>query len=75
MLLLKMQLILMLQLADNKLRWELQSDGSYVKVPALGKVIDSHAILETYANKIYDKTKKETPDYVRRLAERILKES
>ena len=71
----KIEQILMLQLADNKLRWELQSDGSYVKVPALGKVIDNHAILETYANKIYDKTKKETPDYVRRLAERILKES
>jgi polyphosphate kinase len=71
----KIQQILMLQLADNRLRWELQSDGSYIKVPALGKVIDNHAILETYANKIYDKTKKETPDYVRRLAERILKES
>jgi len=71
----KIEQILMLQLADNKLRWELQNDGGYVKVPALGKVIDSHAILETYANKIYDKTKKETPDYVRRLAERILKES
>ncbi len=71
----KIEQILMLQLLDNKLRWELQRDGTYIKVPTLGKVIDSHMILETYANKIYDKTKKETPDYVRRLAERILKES
>ncbi len=67
--------ILKLQLADNKLRWELQNDGNYVKAPTLGKVIDNHTILETYVNKIHDKTKKETPNYVGRLAKRILKEN
>ena len=67
--------ILMLQLEDNQLRWELQEDGNYVKVPLLGKAINNHEVLEQYVNKIYDKTKKETPDYVSRLASQILKES
>lgn len=71
----KIEQILMLQLADNALRWELQEDGNYTKVPLLGKTVNSHAVLEEYVNKIHDKTKKETPDYVSRLANRILKES
>jgi len=70
----KIEQILMLQLADNQLRWRLQESGEYVKVPALGKAINNHEILEQYVNKIHDKTKKETPDYVHRLANRILKE-
>ena len=71
----KIEQILMLQLADNSLRWELQEDGNYTKVPSLGKRINNQSVLEEYVNKIHDKTKKETPDYVSRLANRILKES
>ncbi|WP_295421029.1 RNA degradosome polyphosphate kinase [Sulfurovum sp.] len=71
----KIEQILMLQLADNQLRWELQEDGHYIKVPLLGKPVNNHTVLEQYVNKIYDKTKKETPDYVNRLASRILKEN
>ena len=71
----KIEQILMLQLADNSLRWELQEDGNYTKVPSLGKRINNQCVLEEYVNKIHDKTKKETPDYVSRLANRILKES
>ena len=71
----KIEQILMLQLADNTLRWELQSDGNYTKIPQLGKNVNNHSILEEYVSKIHDKTKKETPDYVSRLANRILKES
>ena len=71
----KIEHILMLQLADNQLRWQLQEDGNYIKVPLLGKAINNHTILEEYTNKIYDKTKKETPDYVSRLANRILKDN
>jgi len=71
----KIEQILMLQLADNALRWELQSDGNYTKVPSLGKDINNHAVLEEYVSKIHDKTKKETPDYVNRLANRLLKDS
>ena len=71
----KIEQILMLQLADNALRWELQEDGNYTKVPPLGKTVNNHCVLEEYVNKIHDKTKKETPDYVSRLANRILKDS
>jgi len=71
----KIEQILMLQLADNQLRWLLKEDGNYVKVPLLGKPVNNHDVLEAYTNKIHDKTKKETPDYVSRLASRILKES
>jgi len=70
----KIEQILILQLADNQLRWELQEDGNYIKVPLLGKSVNNHNVLEAYTNKIHDKTKKETPDYVNRLANRILKE-
>lgn len=71
----KIEQILILQLADNQLRWLLKEDGNYVKVPLLGKAVNNHAVLESYTNKIHDKTKKETPDYVSRLASRILKDS
>ncbi len=71
----KIEQILMLQLADNTLRWELQEDGNYTKVPSLGKTINNHCVLEEYVDKIHDKTKKETPNYVSRLANRILKDS
>jgi polyphosphate kinase len=71
----KIEQILKLQLSDNALRWELQSDGNYTKVLPLGKEVNNHCILEEYIGKIYDKTKKETPDYVSRLANKILKES
>ena len=66
--------ILKLQLADNVRRWELQSDGSYLKVPTVGKAIDNHAVLENYTKRIYDKSSKETPEYVKRLAQKMLKE-
>jgi polyphosphate kinase len=55
------------------LRWILQEGGEYIKVPALGKSVNNHEILEQYVNKIYAKAKKETPDSVNRLANRILK--
>ena len=71
----KIEQILILQLADNQLRWTLQEDGTYIKVPLLGKAVNNHTALEQYVNRVHDKTKKETPDYVSRLASRILKDS
>jgi len=71
----KIEQILMLQLADNSLRWELQSDGNYTKVPQLSKEVNNHCVLEEYVSKIHDKAKKETPDYVSRLANKILKDN
>ncbi|MDQ7047626.1 MAG: RNA degradosome polyphosphate kinase [Sulfurovum sp.] len=70
----KIEQILMLQLSDNQLRWILQEDGTYIKVPLLGKAVNNHSVLEQYVNRVHDKTKKETPDYVSRLANRILKD-
>jgi len=72
---LKIEQILTLQLSDNTLRWELDSKGNYTKVLALDKKVDNHSILENYVSKIHDKTKKETPDYVSRLVNKILKDS
>ncbi|HIQ28447.1 MAG TPA: polyphosphate kinase 1, partial [Sulfurovum sp.] len=71
----KVEQILMLQLADNTLRWELQEDGNYTKVLPLGKEVNNHCVLEEYVSKISDKTKKETPDYVSRLANKILRDT
>jgi len=70
----KIEQILILQLSDNQLRWQLQSDGNYIKIKANGKVINNHEILERYVNKIHDKSNKKTPDYVNRLASKILKD-
>jgi len=65
----------MLQLSDNQLRWELQEDGNYIKVPLLGKSVNNHNILENYTNKVHSKIKKETPNYINRLANKMLKDN
>ena len=70
----KIEQILKLQLTDNCLRWQLQPDGSYIKVKKEGKAVNNHEILEQYVNKIHNKSNKKTPDYVSRLASKILKE-
>ncbi|MCB4755100.1 MAG: RNA degradosome polyphosphate kinase, partial [Sulfurovum sp.] len=70
----KIEQILILQTTDNQLHWKLQKSGEYIKVPTLGKNINNHEILERYINKLYNKTKKEIPDYVHRLTNRIIKE-
>jgi polyphosphate kinase len=70
--------ILTLQLADNKLRWELGSDGSYheLRPPNGSRVVNSQELLEKYVNKIYDRTRKRSGgNYVKKLAEKLLKES
>jgi polyphosphate kinase len=71
----RIEQILQLQLKDNQLRWLLKESGEYIKVPAIGDRINNHTILENYVTKIHDKTRKEAPDYVRKLAGRLLKES
>ncbi len=71
----RIEQILLLQLKDNQLRWELKESGEYAKVPTLDGKINNHTILENYITKLYDKTRKETPDYVQKLAGRLLKDS
>lgn len=68
--------ILQLQVSDNELAYNLESDGSYSKVTAIkGKHIDSQKLLETHVNKVSKAVKKHTPNYVQQLASRLFKES
>jgi polyphosphate kinase len=54
--------LLNLQLGDNELAWELQSDGTYIQVQRDEdtKVINSQEYLENYINKIYKANTKTT---------------
>lgn len=68
--------ILQLQCSDNVLAHELQTDGSYLKVKHEGEnAIDTHKIVETHTNKVYNSVKKQTPNYVQQLTTRLFKES
>ncbi len=68
--------ILQLQVSDNVLAYELQSDGCYHKVKKdATKIIDNQRLFETHTNKVYKALKKDTPNYVQKLATRLLKES
>jgi polyphosphate kinase len=72
----KLTQILQLQSSDNVLAHELQTDGSYIRVPHdNGNLIDSHKIVETHTNKVYNSVKKHTPNYVQQLTTRLFKES
>ncbi|MDT8339740.1 MAG: polyphosphate kinase 1, partial [Sulfurimonas sp.] len=67
--------ILRLQCADNTLAHELQSDGSYKKIKNDGvKNINSHTLLEDYANKIAKASPKESAPLVQELMANIFKE-
>ncbi len=68
--------MLQLQVSDNVLSHELQSDGSYHKVKnERSKIINNQKLFESHTNKVYKSLKKETPNYVQNLATRLLKES
>jgi len=71
----KIKQILSLQLQDNTLRWKLKSSGEYKHIKQNDdKVINNHEILEEYITKIHNKNKKETPEYVKQLAKKVLKD-
>ena len=69
--------ILRLQCTDNVLAHELQSDGSYhrVKVEAGQQAINNHKIIEAHMTTMQKALKKESPNYVQQLAQRLLKDS
>jgi len=53
--------VLNLQLIDNELSWELQSNGEYERIEkGDNKAINSHTMLENYINKIHKSINKET---------------
>ncbi len=68
--------ILQLQISDNVLAHVLHSDGSYQKVKNdPSKIINNQKLFESHTNKVYKALQKETPNYVQKLAARLLKES
>ena len=69
--------ILQLQLNDNYLAWELQSDKSYKRVEVTGqKIINSQKILGDYINKIFNTLRKDTnTSKADKLAKKLFKES
>jgi len=68
--------ILKLQCSDNTLAYELQNDGSYIKIKKNdNKGINNHKLLEEYVNRIAKATKKETPSSVQQLVSRLFIES
>ncbi|QOP41785.1 RNA degradosome polyphosphate kinase [Sulfurimonas marina] len=67
--------ILNLQCSDNVLAHELQSDGTYTKVKADERSINSHKLLEEYVNKITKATRKESSTNIQHLVERLFIES
>ncbi|WP_457608383.1 RNA degradosome polyphosphate kinase [Nitratifractor sp.] len=76
----RIEQILTLQLADNQLRWVLEADGNYRRVEAKPgeRKVDSQELLEKYVNKIYERSRKRNSgsgNYVKKLAEKLLKES
>lgn len=72
----KLLQILQLQISDNVLAHELQNDGTYVQLKhESSSVINSHQIVETHTSKVYNSTKKQTPNYAQQLTARLFKES
>ena len=69
--------ILQLQCTDNVLAHELQSDGSYRKIKAEAgqQAINNHKIIEAHMTTMQKALKKESPNYVQQLAQRLLKDS
>ncbi len=62
--------ILKLQLADDTLAYELQSDGNYIKA-ATNSEINSQELLENHVKKIYRSQKSKTPSYAQKLTKRL----
>ncbi len=74
----KLLQLLNLQLSDNTLSHELQSDGNYrkaVQEVQEENLINSQLLLEQHTNKLYKSTKKRNVSYVNKLASRLFKES
>jgi len=67
----KIEQILLLQIADNQLRWKLQASGEYKKILAKRKKINNQDMIER--GQLTIKKRKKIPNYVNNLANEILK--
>ena len=65
--------ILQLQISDNTLAHELQSDGNYIKLKREegSKFINNHKFLEDYVNRTAKATRKRTPTETQQIAARL----
>ena len=72
----KLLQILQLQCSDNVLAYELNNEGGYDKVATdVTKTINNQTLIETHTEKVHKSLKKENPNYVQQLANRLFKES
>ncbi|WP_345970649.1 RNA degradosome polyphosphate kinase [Sulfurimonas sp. HSL1-6] len=71
----KLLQLLTLQLTDNVLAHELQSDGSYHRVETGETAVNSQLLLEQHTTKLYKSSKKRDTTYINKLASRLFKES
>ncbi|WP_345985970.1 RNA degradosome polyphosphate kinase [Sulfurimonas sp. HSL-1656] len=71
----KLLQLLTLQLTDNVLSHELQSDGSYHRVESGENPVNSQLLLEQHTTKLYKSSKKRDTTYINKLASRLFKES
>ncbi|MBD3800444.1 MAG: RNA degradosome polyphosphate kinase [Campylobacterales bacterium] len=71
----KLLQLLTLQLTDNVLSHELQSDGSYRRVESGENPVNSQLLLEQHTTKLYKSSKKRDTNYINKLASRLFKES
>ena len=68
--------VLNLQISDNTLAHQLQSDGTYTRVQRdSSKIINNHKFLEDYVNRIARATKKKSPQEIQQIAARLFMES
>ena len=68
--------ILQLQLSDNTLAHELQSDGSYTQIKKENnKTINNHKFIEDHVNRISKAKKKMSTNEIQQIAARLFMES
>ncbi len=72
----KLLQMLQLQISDNVLAHELNSDGSYIKIKAdKSKIINNQRLIESFTNKAHKESKKETTSSAHQLSRRLFSES
>ncbi len=68
--------MLQLQISDNVLSHELNSDGSYIKIKAdKTKIINNQRLIESFTNKAHKESKKETTSSTHQLSKRLFSDS
>ncbi len=69
----KIQRVLSLQLSDNDLKWELLSDGRYIKESSDNKRVDSQALFEELTKKTSRDSNDTRAEYIKKLVKKLTK--